>query len=108
MPKDRSIQPLTDEQLIKKYNECHVLLQEYRDGKLFTCNYGSYASVAGVTRPVPASDFYDLRTYNKSKLKELMEFRLGFSENGYSDFCRLCAGLFDVNAVRVKPGKQVK
>lgn len=108
MPRNRKITPLTDEQLINKYDACHVLLQEYRDGKMFTCNYGSYASVAGVIGEVPASDFYDLRSYNKSKLKELMEFRLGFSVNGYSDFCRQCAGLFDVNAVRVQPGKQVE
>ena len=108
MPKGRTLPELNDKQLEKKYDECHVLLQEYRDGKMFTCNYGSYASVAGLTGDIPESDYYDLRTYDRSKLKELMEFRMGYSINGYSDFCRKCAGLFDVNAVRVKPGKQVK
>ncbi|GHT03221.1 hypothetical protein AGMMS50276_33270 [Synergistales bacterium] len=45
--------------------------------------------VAGV---VSDADFIDIRMSTK---KELLEYRYGYSEKGYVDMCRRCAGIGD-------------
>lgn len=101
-------QYLDEEQLIKKYNDCHVPWQEYKNGKLYTCNYAAYAAVAEIIHEIDSGEYYDLRKHDKSKLKELMEFRLGYSENGYASFCKMCAGFIEINPYKVTPAKQTK
>lgn len=95
------------EKLAKHFIDCHALLQEFRNGKLYLCNYAAYATVAGIMSELPKNDYYDFRKYNKSKLRELMEFRLGYSERGYAEFCKRCAGLFEINPHRVFPAEQI-
>ena len=43
---------------------------------------------------------------NDFNKKELMEFRLGYSEKGYVDFCRQCDGYFN-NPYHVMPAEQM-
>ncbi len=97
----------TAEKLEKYFNDCHALLQEFRGGKLYLCNYAAYAAVAGVIDELPATDVYDFCNYKKEHLKELMEFRLGYSERGYTEFCKRCAGLFEINPHKVFPAEQM-
>lgn len=95
----------SEEQLGKMFNGCHVPWQELRNGKLYSCNYSSYAIVAGLSEEHPA-DSFDLHTYTPSKAKELMEFRMGYNERGYVEFCKRCSGYMDINPNKVPPAKQ--
>lgn len=97
----------SESQLEHHFDSCHALFQEFRDGELYLCNYEAYAAVAGLTGPVSESGKYDFRKFDKSKVKELMEFRLGYSEQGYAEFCKRCAGMYSINPYRIKPGEQI-
>lgn len=95
-----------DERRLRKHFEaCHEPWQELRDGRLYSCNYASYAAVAGLAEEVEDETF-DLRRFNKSQMKELMEFRMGYNKKGYVDFCKKCAGFVDINENIVEPAKQ--
>ncbi len=98
----------SEERLGAHFDACHGLLQEFRDGKLYLCNYDAYAEVAGLIKKLPGQDMFDFHYYKPSQQKELMEFRLGYSERGYAELCKHCAGLFEINPHKVQPAKQVK
>ena len=95
----------SEERLGKKFDGCHVPWQELRGGKLYSCNYSSYAIVAGLSKENPA-DSYDLRSYRPQQARELMEFRMGYNERGYVEFCKNCSGYVDLNPNKVQPAKQ--
>ena len=99
-------QLVKEEQLEDKYNACHVPWQEYKDGKMYICNYAEYASEAELCA-IRDDESYDLNIYDKSKIKELMEFRLGYSDKGYTEFCKRCAGYIGINKNIVPPAVQV-
>ena len=91
--------------LQKHFDSCHVPWQELRGGKIYSCNYASYAIVAGFLEEQEDEEF-DLRTYDRSRLKEFMEFRLGYNTKGYVEFCKRCSGYVDINENIVEPAKQ--
>ena len=91
--------------LIKHFESCHEPWQELREGKLYSCNYASYAAVAGLVEENEEESF-KLDTYTKNQMKELMEFRLGYNTKGYVEFCKKCAGFVDINPYIVEPAKQ--
>jgi len=94
--------------LVQKYDACHVPWQEYRDGRLSICNYASFAANAGIIPELREEEYFSLAGYDRSHLKELMEFRLGFSGKGYSEFCRRCAGFLEINPNIVRPAEQLE
>lgn len=85
------------------FNLCGVPWQEYREGYFYLCNYSAYAAVAGLYRIKENERFSIKNDFHK---KELMEFRLGYSEKGYVDFCRQCDGYFN-NPYHVRPAEQM-
>ena len=91
--------------LQKKFEGCHVPWQELRGGKLYSCNYASYAVVAGFLEE-QEDEVFHLDRYDKSQLKELMEFRMGYNTKGYVEFCKRCSGYVDINTNIVEPAKQ--
>ncbi len=91
--------------LQKKFEGCHVPWQELRGGKLYSCNYASYAIVAGFMEE-QEDEVFHLDRYDKSQLKELMEFRMGYNTKGYVEFCKRCSGYVDINTNIVPPAKQ--
>ena len=91
--------------LQKHYESCGAPWKDLKDGRICSCNYASYASVAGFVEEYEDENF-DLTTYTKAQMKELMEFRLGYSEKGYVEFCKKCAGFVDINENIVQPAKQ--
>ncbi len=97
----------TDEQLEKHRSECSQSWQELRDGKLYSCNYAAYATVAGIAGEQDVEEAYDLREYALDKAKELIEFRLGYTTKGYTNFCKKCRGFTVENAGREKPAVQI-
>jgi len=95
-----------EKELEKKYDRCHVPWQEYRDGKLFSCNYAAFAANAGLVEENDLSETFNLQLFSKDKKKELVEFRLGYSEKGYVEFCRKCAGYLEINPYKVPAAEQ--
>ena len=77
-----------------------------RNGRVYYCNFSSFAVTAGIIQDNPAN-YYDLNsTVNK---KELTEFLLGYSELGYDTFCKLCNGISAANTLeRDVAGAQAK
>ena len=96
----------TPEELTEKYSRCHVPWQEYYKGRLYTCNYASFAAKTGITPPIDAAETYDLRAHTRKNVKEAAEFRAGYSQKGYAQFCRQCAGYVEINPHKVRPAVQ--
>ena len=96
-----------DEQLEKHRSECSQSWQELRNGKLYSCNYAAYATVAGIAGEQDLEEVYDLRKYTRDKAKELIEFRLGYTTKGYTNFCKKCRGFTVENSGREKPAVQI-
>ena len=94
-----------ERRLIKHFEACHEPWQELRGGHLYSCNYASYGAVAGLAEEAEDETF-DLREFDRSRMKELMEFRMGYNRKGYVDFCKKCAGFVDINKNIVEPAKQ--
>ncbi len=100
-PKDADVIK-SDEGARRQFENCNVPWQEYRAGKLYLCNYSDYAAVAGKYE-VQQDEYIEIAATDK---REIMEFRLGYSEKGYVDFCKRCAGFFH-NPNIVKPAEQI-
>ncbi|MEY8426301.1 radical SAM protein [Lachnospiraceae bacterium 46-15] len=96
----------SEEQIRNHFESCQVPWQELRDGKLYSCNYASYAIIAGLAEE-DETEYFDLRKFTPDQAKELVEFRMGYNTKGYVEFCKRCSGFFDVNPNKVKPAKQV-
>ena len=97
----------SDEQLIRHRDECNQSWQELREGKLYSCNYAAYATKAGIAGEQDLEEVYDLEKYTKEKAKELIEFRLGYTSKGYTNFCKKCRGFTTQNAAIEKPAMQL-
>lgn len=95
----------TEEQLQKHFEQCCQAWQELRDGKLYSCNYDAYATVAGINEE-PKEEIFDLENLGETKKKELVEFRLGYNHKGYANFCKKCMGFSSKNPYKVVPAKQ--
>ena len=98
----------SDEQMIAHRDACTQSWQELRGGKLYNCNYAAYAIVAGIAGDEDTEETYDLTSFTPEKNKELVEFRLGFTTKGYTNFCRKCRGFTPENSEQVEPAVQSK
>lgn len=92
---------MTEEQMEAYRSSCNQSWQELRDGKLYSCNYAAYATVAGIAGEQDLEEVYDLTQFTPEKKKELVEFRLGYTTKGYTNFCRKCRGFRLGNAEKV-------
>lgn len=95
-----------EDALIKRYDMCHCPWQEYKNGMLYSCNYASFAYNAGKGAPDMDNETFSLCEYEPNKRNELVEFRLGFTNKGYVEFCKECAGYMDINPYKVKAAEQ--
>lgn len=98
----------TDEMLQAHRDSCNQSWQELRDGKLYSCNYAAYATVAGIAGEQDEEEVYDLLQFHPEKKKELIEFRLGYTTKGYTNFCKKCRGFTPENSEEVEPAVQIK
>lgn len=96
-----------DRWLERHRESCSQSWQELRDGKLYSCNYAAYATVAGIAGEQDLEEVYDLNTFNNDKKKELIEFRLGYTTKGYTNFCKKCRGFTPDNTELVETARQV-
>lgn len=99
---------LTENDLACRYDKCGYRNSEIRNGFMNNCNYSGFAQRAGVIEQ-DYSEWYDLNTYTKDKKFELIEYRLGYSNKGYTEFCKYCNGYININPNNFVPvGEQVK
>lgn len=97
----------SDEKLEAHRDSCNQSWQELRDGKLYSCNYAAYATVAGISGKQDMEEIFDLKQFTPDKKKDLVEFRLGFTTKGYTNFCKKCRGFTAENNVNVGVAVQV-
>ena len=97
---------MMDSELEDYRTRCGVPYRELRNGKIYSCNYASFAIKAGLEEENP-NDYYDLEKHSPDKNKELVEFLLGYTEKGYVDFCKHCAGFLPINPYKKPVGKQI-
>ena len=93
--------------MIQHRSSCKQSWQELRDGKLYSCNYAAYATVAGIAGEQDAEETFNLKNFTSEKRKELVEFRLGYTEKGFTNFCKKCRGFTPENSEEVKPAEQI-
>ena len=97
---------LPEEELIQHRDSCSQSWEELRDGKIYSCNYAAYATVAGIAGEQDLEETYNLEKFTLEKKKELVEFRLGYTEKGYTNFCKKCRGFTPENSDEVEPALQ--
>lgn len=97
---------LSEDELIAHRDRCNQSWEELRDGKIYSCNYAAYATVAGIAGEQDIEETYNLKTFTQDKKKELVEFRLGYTEKGYTNFCKKCRGFTPENSDEVAPALQ--
>ena len=97
----------SEDEMIYHRDNCSQSWQELRDGKLYSCNYAAYATVAGIAGEEDSEEVYDLKLFTSNKKKELIEFRLGYMNKGYTNFCRKCRGFVPQNIEEKKPAIQI-
>ncbi len=107
-PEKTDYSAMTEEWLIQHRSRCGQTWQELRDGKLYSCNYAAYAAVAGIAGEQDLEESYDLRRHTVDKKKELIEFRLGYTEKGYTNFCKKCRGFTAHDTDLVEAALQMK
>lgn len=107
-PERTDYSDMTEDELIRHRTECGQTWQELRDGKLYSCNYAAYATVAGIAGEQDMEESYDLKKHTEDKKKELVEFRLGYTDKGYTNFCKKCRGFTAHDTNAVEPALQVK
>ena len=95
-PSETDRSKYSDSELQELFCRCHNPWSTLRMGKISSCNYAGYASKAGICED-QSNEYFDLRKYSKNMKKELIEFRTGFSEKGYTEFCRKCEGWTSIN-----------
>ena len=97
---------LPEEELIQHRDSCSQSWEELRDGKIYSCNYAAYATVAGIAGEQDLEETYNLEKFTLEKKKELVEFRFGYTEKGYTNFCKKCRGFTPENSDEVEPALQ--
>lgn len=94
------------EWLINHRDTCNQSWQELKDGYLYSCSQAAYAVEAGIAGSIDIEEKYDLRNFTKENAKELVEFSLGYSNSGFTNFCKKCKGFRPNNSFKEKPAEQ--
>lgn len=105
-PEKTDYSGFSEEQMIAHRDACCQSWQELRDGRIYSCNYAAYATVAGIAGEQDMEETFDLISYTPDRIKELIEFRLGYTDRGYTSFCRKCRGFTPENSDEVAPAIQ--
>jgi organic radical activating enzyme len=100
-----------DQFLSDRFDKCiQVHYQDQKHGRIASCCYAAYALEAGLINE-SEDDYYDITNFSNSTQfrKELVEFRLGYTNKGYVEFCKYCNGFPAINPHIAKNGaEQVK
>jgi organic radical activating enzyme len=98
---------LSGEEMAAYFDNCGNPWNYFEKGKLYACNFNSFAIKAGLIAETP-DDYFDLNAeITPSRKKELVEFILGYNNRGYAGLCRHCAGWAKSNPKCVPVAVQV-
>lgn len=86
----------TEEQLINYFMVCNNNFSVFEDGKFYSCNYSKYAIAANLCEELPGETYMVYETTLDIK-KELLEFLMKYSLNGYAGLCKKCAGFISIS-----------
>ncbi|MBP3346656.1 MAG: radical SAM protein [Alphaproteobacteria bacterium] len=109
-PANEDYSKLSEKELSERADKCWGLQpwRNLRDGRIYYCNFSSFAVTAGIIQDDPRN-YMDLKNFDCSKKKELLEFFMGYSVLGYDTFCTLCNGINESNTLERRPaGEQAK
>lgn len=91
--------------LVNYCTVCQVPYRSLREGRVYSCNYNDYAIKAEIVEEYE-NDYYSLKDFVPHKREELIEFLLGYTDRGYSELCKKCAGYIGLNRNQVPVAKQ--
>ena len=95
-------------ELTQYFDYCGNPWHSFENGKLYSCNFLRFASKAGLYEE-EENDYFDLNSMTVDKRMELLEFMLGYTDKGYVNFCKKCAGWSTFNKLEpVQPAIQSK
>jgi organic radical activating enzyme len=106
-PPSENYSQYNEQSLTDKFDKCiQVHYQDLRNGRLIACCYEAYALEAGLIEK-SEDDYYDINNFSNStqSKKELVEFRLGYTNKGYVEFCKYCNGFPGINS-RIADGAE--
>lgn len=107
-PERTDYSEFSEERLVAHRESCSQSWQELRGGKIYSCNYAAYATVAGIAGKEDLEETYDLKKFSQERKKELVEFRLGYTMRGYTNFCKKCRGFTPENSEEVESAIQME
>lgn len=95
-PNDNEIKWESEEALCTYFNACNRHFISLHNKKISLCNYSDYAVGAGLCEE-HENDFFLLDKPTREGKVQLMEYVAGYSERGYSEFCKKCRGFLAIN-----------
>jgi hypothetical protein len=108
-PPSKKLVNRNEQYLTWKFGKCVDAFngQSLKNGHLYSCNYSRFAITAGIIYETD-DDYFDLSCFDgttESK-KALVEFRLGYNNKGYIDFCKYCNGFPNSNKLKLSNGAE--
>ena len=97
---------MAESQLIEYFDNCNNPWHCFENGKMYSCNFARFAMKAGLYED-SKNDHFDFRELSLEKRGELLEFLLGYTDKGYVDFCKKCAGWGSINKIIVPVAVQM-
>lgn len=102
-PKTTDHSWMAEADLVQHFDACDCPYTDVRGGRLYSCSYACFAIKAGLVKETE-DDYIELSNASK---KEVLEARLRYTERGYMEFCKHCAGFLAINKNFIPPALQV-
>ncbi len=97
----------TEEDAIKKFNECKNFCRLYWDGKLAYCGHGMLNEMVFWKDEEDIGEYLDLRDKSLSGV-QIVEFLDGYQEKGFINICRHCNGWGSANNKKIPVAEQLE
>lgn len=94
----------SDEKMELFFSKCNMPCRLLQNNKLYYCANARFAQLADMNE-ADSNNVFDLE--GEWKGSELLEFDMGYSEQGYINMCRYCNGYLTVNRNYIEVAKQV-
>jgi hypothetical protein len=100
---------IPEDELVEHMHDCNPVFRGLNNGKFYWCHLVWSAVRSGLLAE-NKSDYLDLTALDPRNPEDklmLIEYNLGYMENGYVSLCRFCAGCAKSNTMFVDPAIQV-
>ncbi len=98
---------LEEVELVNYSTSCQCSFISLKNKKIHSCSYADYAVEAKIVEG-HENDYFDLEKFNKNNRREFLEFIMGYTERGYTEYCKRCSGYIPINKNKVPVAKQVR